>query len=73
MACARNLVADYWRKKHRERRRFCRLDEVDKGDLIDGKLQLLTEALDIGAQLDARATLNKLPKRMIEAGSRERR
>jgi len=66
--CARNLVADYWRKKYRERRRFCRLDEGDKGELIDGKWKLVTEAPDIGARLDARAMLKTLPKRMVEAG-----
>ena len=66
--CARNLVADYWRKKYRERRRFCRLDEGDKGELIDGKWKLVTEAPDVGAQLDARAILKTLPKRMVEAG-----
>jgi DNA-directed RNA polymerase specialized sigma24 family protein len=66
--CARNLVADYWRKKYRERRRVCSLDEGDKGELIDGKWKLVTEAPDMGAQLDARAILRTLPKRMIEAG-----
>ena len=66
--CARNLVADYWRKKYRERRRFCRLDEGDKGETIDGKWALVTEAPDVGAQLDARAILKTLPKRMVEAG-----
>ena len=66
--CARSLVAGYWRKKYRERRRVCRLDEGDKGELIDGKWKLVTEAPDLGAQLDARAILRRLPKRMIEAG-----
>lgn len=66
--CARNLVADYWRKKYRERRRLCRLDEGDKGEIIDGRWKLITEAPDIGAQLDARAILKTLPRRMIEAG-----
>jgi DNA-directed RNA polymerase specialized sigma24 family protein len=66
--CARNLVADYWRKKYRERRRFCRLYEGDKGEMIDGKWKLVTATPDMGAQLDARAMLKTLPKRMVEAG-----
>ena len=67
-AVARNIVRNYWRKKYRERRRFCRLYEGDKGEMIADKWKLVTPAPDIDGRLDAIATLNTLPKRMVKAG-----
>jgi len=65
---ARNTVRNYWRKKYRERRRFCRLYEGDKGEMIADKWKFVTPAPDIEGRLDAIATLNSLPKRMVKAG-----
>ena len=65
---ARNTVRNYWRKKYRERRRFCRLYEGDKGEMIADKWKFVTPAPDIEGRLDAIATLNTLPKRMVKAG-----
>ena len=66
---ARNVVRHYWRKKYRERRRFCRLYEGNKGVMIaDGRI-LSSPAPDIDARLDAIATLKTLPKRMVHAGA----
>jgi len=67
-AVARNIVRNYWRKKYRERRRFCRLYEGDKGEMIADKWKFVTPAPDIEGRLDAIATLNSLPKRMVKAG-----
>lgn len=67
-AVARNTVRNYWRKKYRERRRFCRLYEGDKGEMIADKWKIVTPAPDIDGRLDAIATLNTLPKRMVKAG-----
>jgi len=67
-AVARNIVRNYWRKKYRERRRFCRLYEGDKGEMIANKWKFVTPAPDIESRLDAIATLNTLPKRMVKAG-----
>jgi hypothetical protein len=67
-AVARNIVRNYWRKKYRERRRFCRLCEGDKGEMIADKWKIVTPAPDIDGRLDAIATLNTLPKRMVKAG-----
>ena len=67
-AVARNIVRNYWRKKYRERRRFCRLYEGDKGEMIADKWKFVTPAPDIDGRLDAIATLNSLPKRMVKAG-----
>jgi len=67
-AVARNIVRNYWRKKYRERRRFCRLYEGDKGEMIADKWKFVTPAPDIEGRLDAIATLNTLPKRMVKAG-----
>jgi len=65
---ARNVVKTYWRKKYRERRRFCRLYEGD-GDLMAKGRKLITPSPDIDARLDAIAVLKTLPKRMVNAGA----
>jgi hypothetical protein len=66
-AVARNVVRNYWRKKYRERRRFCRLYEGDKGEMIADKWKFVTPSPDIESRIDAIATLNTLPKRMVKA------
>ena len=68
-AVARNIVRTYWRKKYRERRRFCRLCEGDKGEMIADREILVTPAPDIDGRLDAIATLNTLPERMVKTGA----
>jgi len=68
-AVARNIVRTYWRKKYRERRRFCRLCEGDKGEMIADREIFVTPAPDIEGRLDAIATLNTLPKRMVKTGA----
>ncbi|GAH99307.1 unnamed protein product, partial [marine sediment metagenome] len=67
-AVARNIVRTYWRKKYRERRRFCRLYEGSKGEWIADGRKLVAPAPDIEARIDARAILKTLPKRMVKAG-----
>ena len=67
-AVARNVVRTYWRKKYRERRRFCRLYEGDKGEMIADGWKFVTPAPDIEARIDAKTTLNTLPERMVKAG-----
>ena len=58
----------YWRKKYRERRRFCRLYEGDKGEMVADGWKLVSYDPDIAGRMDARATLNTLPDRMVKAG-----
>jgi len=67
-AVARNIVRSYWRKKYRERRRFCRLYEGDKGEMSADGWKFVTPAPDIEGRMDAIATLNTLPERMVKAG-----
>ena len=67
-AVARNIVRTYWRKKYRERRRFCRLYEGSKGEWIADGRKLVAPAPDIEARIDARAMLKTLPERMVKAG-----
>ncbi len=66
---ARNIVRDYWRKKYRERRRFCRLYEGDKGEMIADGWKFFTPTPDIESKIDDIATLNSLPERMVKAGT----
>ena len=68
-AVARNVVRTYWRKKYREWRRFCRLYKGDKGEMIADGWKIFTPAPDIEGRLDAIATLNTLPERMVKAGA----
>jgi len=68
-AVARNIVRTYWRKKYRERKRFCRLCEGDKGEMIADMEIFVTPAPDIDGRLDAIATLSTLPERMVKAGA----
>jgi len=67
-AVARNIVRTYWRRKYRERRRFCRLYERDKGEMIADGWKIVTPAPDMEARIDARTTLNTLPERVVRAG-----
>jgi len=67
-AVARNIVRTYWRKKYRERRRFCRLYQGDKGEMVADSRKLIAPAPDIDSRLDAVATLKTLPERMVNAG-----
>lgn len=67
-AVARNIVRDYWRKKYRERRKFCRLYEGDKGEMTADEWKFVTPAPDIKGRMGARATLNTLPERMVKTG-----
>jgi len=54
-AVAKNVVRTYWRKKYRERRRFCRLYEGDKGEMIADGWKLVSYDPDIDSQPDASA------------------
>ena len=65
---ARNVIKTYWRKKYRERKRFCRLYEGDKGEMITDRWEFVTPPPDIEAEMDARALLKALPKRMFKVG-----
>ncbi len=67
-AVARNIVRTYWRKKYRERRRFCRLYEGSKGEWIADGRKLIAPVPDIEARIDAGALLKTLPERMVKAG-----
>lgn len=64
----RNIVRQYWRKKYRERRRFCRLQEGDKGEIIAKVWKFISSDGDGDAHLDALAILSALPPRLKEIG-----
>jgi len=67
-AVARNIVRTYWRKKYRERRRFCALYQGDKGETVANSRNLIAHSPDIDSQLDTIAMLKTLPERMVNAG-----
>jgi len=68
--CARHIVSDYWRKKRREAKRFCRLYEGDKGEMVAGSWQIVSYDTNTDARIDAEAKLQTLPKRLIEIGTK---
>jgi len=67
-AVARNIVRTYWRKKYRERRRFCCLYEGDKGEMVADGRKIVSYDPDIAGRIDARALLKTLPERMVKTG-----
>lgn len=64
----RNVVRQYWHKKYRDRKRLCRLQEGDKGEIIAKVWKFISSDGDGDAHLDALAILNTLPPRLKEIG-----
>ena len=64
----RNVVRQYWYKKYRDKRRLCRLQEGDKGEIITKVWKFISSDGDGDAHLDALAILNTLPPRLKEIG-----
>ncbi len=65
---ARNVVRLYWRKRYRQARRFRRLYEGNRGEMVAEDWAFVSDDGDSAARLDAIATLATLPKRLVEIG-----
>ncbi len=66
----RCLIADYWKRKGRERRRYARLHEVDKGERVSDRKQwrYVSRSSDMDTELDTRAILPALPEQLKRIG-----
>jgi len=67
---ARNVVRLYWRKYYRQVKRFCRLYEGNRGEMVAEDWTFVSNDGDGDARLDAIATLATLPKRLVEIGNK---
>lgn len=65
---ARNVVRLYWRKRYQHAKRVCHLCESDRGEMVPGEWQYVSNNGDNDARLDPIATLSILPKRLVEIG-----
>jgi DNA-binding CsgD family transcriptional regulator len=66
------MIADYWKRKYRERRKSARLYEVEKGEIVADRQRwhYVFHNSDIDTELDTKAVLNALPKRLKRIGER---
>ncbi len=66
----RNIVRQYWYKKYRDRRIFCRLHEGNRGEMVyNGRVwKFISSDGDGDGQLDALAILNTLPPKLKAIG-----
>jgi DNA-directed RNA polymerase specialized sigma24 family protein len=68
----RCMIADYWKRKARERRRSTRLYEVDKGEIAadSQRWRYVSHNSNMDTELDTKAVLNTLPERLKTVGER---
>ena len=66
----RCMIADYWRRKEKERKRTARIFTGDRGEMASHSWEYLSCSSDSDTQLDARAILNTLPRRLKRIGER---
>ncbi len=66
----RCMIADYWKRKYRERRKSARLYEVEKGEIVADRQRwhYISHSSDIDTELDTKAVLNTLPERLKRIG-----
>ena len=66
----RCMIADYWRRKEKERKRTARIFTGGRGEIASHSWEYLSCSSDSDTQLDARAILNTLPRRLKRIGER---
>ncbi len=66
----RCMIADYWKRKYRERSKYARLYEVEKGEIVADRQRwrYISHSSDIDTELDTKAVLNTLPERLKRIG-----
>jgi len=68
--CARGEIADYWKRKDREKRRYARIYTSDKGEMVSENYGYIYTVHDTDAELDTKGVLKSLPARLIEVGDK---
>jgi hypothetical protein len=66
----RCVIADYWRRKDKERKRTARIYMGKYGEIASHSWEYMSCSFDSDTQLDARAILNTLPRRLKRIGER---
>ena len=66
--CARAKIADYWKRKDRERKRYSRIFSGDKGEMVSDTWEYVSSNPDIGDEMDTAAVLKTLPERLVNVG-----
>ena len=66
----RCMIADYWKRKDRERRKSARIYASDKGEMVSENWGYIYTAHDTDTELDTAAILNTLPDRLKQIGER---
>lgn len=66
----RCMIADYWKRRYRERRRSARIFTSDKGEMVSENWGYIYSTHDNDAKLDTTAILNSLSDRLKNIGER---
>ena len=66
----RCMIADYWKLKEREKRRYARIYTGDRGEMVSENWRYLYAVHDSDAELDTEHLLKSLPARLIEVGEK---
>ena len=64
----RCMIADYWKQKDRERRRFARIYDGKYGEMASHSWEYISHSSDTDTELDTKAILNTLPDRLKRIG-----
>ncbi len=64
----RCMIADYWKRKYRERRRSARIFDSKYGEMVSHSWEYISHSSDTDTELDTRAVLNVLPERLKRIG-----
>jgi len=64
----RCMIADYWKRKYRERRRSAHIFDSKYGEMASHSWEYIYNKSDADAELDTRAILNTLPDRLKQIG-----
>jgi hypothetical protein len=64
----RCMIADYWKRKDRERRRSARIFEGKYGEMASHSWEYISQNFDTDTEMDTRSILNVLPDRLKRIG-----
>jgi DNA-directed RNA polymerase specialized sigma24 family protein len=64
----RCMIADYWKRKYRERRRSARIFDSKYGEMASHSWEYIYHSSDTDTELDTKAILNVLPERLKRIG-----
>jgi hypothetical protein len=64
----RCMIADYWKRKDRERKRYARIYTAKYGEMASHSWEYISQSPDNDNELDTRAVLNILPERLKRIG-----